>query len=270
MTETAKTLDTTAAEAYERLLVPTLTGPWAQEAVELAAPRPGEQVLDVACGTGIAVRLVAERVAPGGRVAGLDIDPAMIAVARSIVTTPPGVTLDWHCASALDMPFGNATFDLAMCLQGLQFFPDRAAGLAEIRRVLKPTGQLVAVVWHTLEHCKGQHALVQALERRGADAAAGRLPFSLGEPDTLRALVGEAGFRNVEVRTATKTARFASARHFIDALATGGPSTRHAVAKVPEHERGALYDEVSAALRPYEDKDGVALPVAILMVVARP
>jgi len=270
MTAPNKPLDTSAAEAYEKLLVPTLTGPWAREAVELATPRPGERVLDVACGTGIGVRLVAERVAPGGGVTGLDIDPAMIAVARSLAPAVSSVSLDWHCASALEMPFADQTFDLALCLQGLQFFPDRAAGLKEIRRVLKPAGRLVVLVWRAIEYCKGQYALVQALERRGVDAAAARLPFSLGEPGALRAPVSMAGFRNVDIHIAAKTARFPSARHFIDALACGGPATRHVVAMVPEHERGRLFDEVSAALQPYRDRDGVTLPVPCLLMVARP
>lgn len=270
MNESGKPLDTTAAEAYEKLLVPTINGPWAREAVELAAPAPGEQVLDVACGTGIEIRLLAERLAPGGRVVGLDIDPAMIAVARSLAPAPEGFALEWHCGSALEMPFGNATFDLALCLQGIQFLPDPAAGLAEMRRVLKPDGRLVAMVWRTIEHCKGQHALVQALERRNVDAKAARQPFSLGDPHNLGRLVSESGFRNVDVRFAHRSARFASARHFVDSLAAGGPSTRHAMAKVPAHELGGLYDEVAAALRQYEDKDGVAIPVASLIVLARP
>ena len=270
MLEAGKRLDTTAAEAYERFLVPTLNRPVALEAVELAAPQPGEQVLDVACGTGIAVRLVAPHVAPGGRVAGLDFDPAMIAVARTVVQDVPGVRLTWHCASAQEMPFETGTFDIVFCLQGLQFLPDCTAGLAEMRRVMKPGGRLVAIVWNALEHCKGQHAIVQALNRRNVDAAPVLKALSMGDISKLRKHASEAGFRDVNIRAASGSARFPSAKHFVEALAAGGPASRHALSKVPEDQRGEFHEEISTALRQYKDKDGVALPLGYLVLVARP
>jgi len=270
MAEAGKRLDTTAAEAYEKLLVPTLNAPLAAEAIELASPRPGEQVLDVACGTGIAVRLVAPHAAPGGRVVGLDFDPAMLAVARRIVQCPAGVTLDWHCASAQAMPFETGTFDIVFCLQGLQFLPDCTAGLAEMRRVMKPGGRLVAIVWHTGEHCKGQHAIIQALGRRNLDAAPMLKALSMGDTGKLRKHASEAGFRDVDIRAASGSARFPSARHFVEALAAGGPASRHALSNVPENQRSGFYDEVREALRQYEDKDGVRLPLGYLVLVARP
>jgi ubiquinone/menaquinone biosynthesis C-methylase UbiE len=269
MPEAGNPLDTSAAEAYEKLLVPALYAPFSAEVVALAGPRPGEHVLDVACGTGIAIRLAAPRVAPGGRVAGLDLDPAMIAVARNVVKCPDDVTLDWHCASALEMPFEAGTFDLVLCVQGLQFLPDCAAGLAEIRRVMKPGGRLVAVVWRSLEHCKGQHAIVQALERRKIDATPMLKAYSMGDPDRVRKLAGEAGFRNVVTRSEARTARFASTHHFVEALAAGGPASRLALSKVPENQRSEFREEVNRSLRQYEDKEGVVLPLGYLVLLAR-
>ncbi|MBI4206340.1 MAG: methyltransferase domain-containing protein [Betaproteobacteria bacterium] len=139
-------------------MVPELLGPWAERAVDLADPQPGECVLDMACGTGIGARLAAKRLPARVRIVGLDPDPAMLSVARAIAAS-----LEWHCASALKMPYEKATFDLCMCFQGLQFFPDRVAGLAEMRRVLKASGRLVATVWAALEFNKGQHAIIAAL-----------------------------------------------------------------------------------------------------------
>jgi len=270
MAEVGMPLDTTAAEAYEKFLVPTLNRPLAAEAVELAAPQPGEKVLDVACGTGIAVRLVAPRVAPGGRVAGLDFDPAMIAVARTVVPDLPGVSLTWHCASAQEMPFETGTFDIVFCLQGLQFLPDCTAGLSEMRRVMKPGGRLVGIVWNALEHCKGQYAIVQALNRRNIDAAPVLKSLSMGDTGKLRKHAGDAGFRDVNIRAASGSARFPSAKHFVEALGAGGPASRHALSKVPENQQSEFYNEVRETLRQYEDKDGVKLPLGYLVLVARP
>ena len=98
-------LDTAAAEAYEKYILPAFMLPLVDDVIDTAAPRPGERVLDVACGTGVVARLVALRIAPGGTVSSLDFDPAMIAVARGRVECPPGASMTWHCASALAMPF---------------------------------------------------------------------------------------------------------------------------------------------------------------------
>lgn len=265
-----KPLDTTAAEAYEKFLVPTMNRPLAEEAIGLAAPRPGEKVLDVACGTGIAVRLVTPCVAPGGHVTGLDIDPAMIAVAGSLAPALAGVSVEWRCASGMEMPFESGTFDFVLCIQGLQFLPDRAAGLVEIRRVLKPGGRFLGVVWSSLEDCGGQHAIVQALKRRSVDVTPMLKAYTMGDPERVRKLAAGAGFHGVETRSGAMTARFASTSHFIEALAAGGPASRHALSKVPENQQSEFRDEVRKALRQYEDKDGITLPLGYLVLIARP
>src|SRR5687767_11990931 len=91
-----------APENYERYFVPAIGRPLAEDLTETADLRPGERVLDVACGTGVVARLAAERVGAGGTVAGLDLNPGMLAVARAI--TPPQLTIVWHHGSAEAMP----------------------------------------------------------------------------------------------------------------------------------------------------------------------
>ena len=268
--ETNKPLDTTAAQAYEKFLVPAFQGPQAVEAVDIAAPQPGEQVLDVCCGTGVAVRLALPRVAPGGSVAGLDIDPAMIEVARSLARSPDGATVDWHCASAQAMPFESKTFDLVFCLQGLQFLPDCTAGLAEIRRVMKPGGRLVAIVWNNIESCEGQYTVVQTLKRRNVDASPMLKANALGDASKLRSHAENAGFSDISIRAVSGTARFPSVSRFVEALAGGGVASRVAMSKVPENQRREFYEEIALALRQYEDGEGVVLPTGYLVLVARP
>jgi ubiquinone/menaquinone biosynthesis C-methylase UbiE len=76
-----------APEVYERELVPAVFGPWAPVLVELAHPRPGERVVDIACGTGIVARVVAAQLGPTGAVAGVDLNPGMLNVARSVAVS---------------------------------------------------------------------------------------------------------------------------------------------------------------------------------------
>ena len=129
-----RTFSDNAAENYERYFVPAIGAPIARDLVDRAALRAGERILDVACGTGIVARLAAEEVGATGTVAGLDVNPGMLAVARSVI--PDQTTIDWHEASAEAMPLPNGVFDVVLCQMGLQFAPDKAAALAEMRRVI--------------------------------------------------------------------------------------------------------------------------------------
>ena len=134
-----KIANTAPAEALEKFLVPTLFGPWAAEVVERAAPQPGQRLLDVGCGTGPAVRLAAEQVKPTGHVIGFDLDAGMLEVARRCAERE-GHRVEWRQADGIKMPFDDRSFDVVLCCQGLQFFPDKLAALREVRRVLKPDG----------------------------------------------------------------------------------------------------------------------------------
>src|SRR5205085_12630418 len=123
-----------APELYERYLVPAITSHWAADLIERAAPRSGDRVLDIACGTGVVARSAAAHV-DAGKVTGIDINPGMLAVARSIATTG-GPAIEWCEGSALALPFDDNSFDLILCQLGLQFFPDRRMALREMWRVL--------------------------------------------------------------------------------------------------------------------------------------
>src|SRR5690349_12746157 len=125
-------LDGDAAELYQRHLVPAVTAVWAAALVERVGLRRGERVLDVACGTGVVARAAAGRVGRTGHVAGIDINAAMLAVARSL-PAGPGAGIGWFEASALRMPFRPGSYDVVLCQLGLQFVPSRPAALAEIR-----------------------------------------------------------------------------------------------------------------------------------------
>ena len=117
-------LEGSAAELYERYLVPAITAKWAEDLIVRAQPRAGESVLDIACGTGVVARLAARRVAARGQVTGLDLNAGMLAVARRVPNEGPPI--NWIEGSALDLPFPSDSFDVVLCQLGLQFFPDRS------------------------------------------------------------------------------------------------------------------------------------------------
>ncbi len=207
--------------------------------------------------------------APDGKVTGLDIDPGMVEVARHLAAGS-AVACDWHVASALEMPFPDDRFDLCLCLQGLQFFPDRGAGLSECRRVLRPDGRLFASLWGPIEDNKGHLALARALENLDVDSAPVRRPFSFADAGAIRETAKEAGFRTVNIRTGERLAKFQSIEGFIDSLAAGAPSTRHALVQIPEDRRGDFVADVKGSLEAFVTENGLELPTRSHIVIATP
>ena len=270
MSEEKKPVDTTAGEAYERHIVPGMFTHWADYGVNWLAPKPGEHALDVACGTGIGERYVAKRVLPGGKVAGLDLDAGVVEVARRVAQSE-GLQIEWRSASALEMPFPDGAFDLACCFHGIQFFPDRVKGFAEIRRVLKPSGRLCATMWGPIETNKGHHAMVLALESQKVDASAAKKACSFADTAEIRDAAARGGFRNVEVRTEDGVTDYASFESFIEGMTTGSPSTRKAIELLPANGgRHKFIQDVRAALAPYIVGGRLKYPMRTQVVMARP
>jgi ubiquinone/menaquinone biosynthesis C-methylase UbiE len=268
MAQASAVVDTAVGEAYEQHMVPGMFLRWTRLALQYAAPRPGESVLDLACGTGIGARLAAAVVGSRGRVSGVDIDPGVIEVAGQIVRGTP-TTIEWHCANALDMPFADSTFDLCLCLQGLQFFPDRLAGFREIHRVLKPTGRLIATIWGPLESNKGHQAVVRALESQNVDASPAKRACSFSNTEDIKKIAASAGFVRIEVHTLNGDSEFSSMQSFLDGMTKGSPSTRHAVAGLPEAGRNRFDKDVREMLAPYLMDGLLAYPMQSHILCAR-
>jgi ubiquinone/menaquinone biosynthesis C-methylase UbiE len=257
-----------APENYERYLVPAIFGPWAVDLLALAAPRSGERILDLACGTGVVARMAAERVGTAGAVVGLDLNPGMIELARSL-PTPNGAGLEWQVGSAVELPLANASFDLVLCQQGLQFFPDRPTALGETRRVLRSGGRFALSVWRSIEHSPGFAALADALLQNVGAEAAGimRAPFSLGNNGEPSTLLLEAGFRDVSAQNAAKVLHFPSVAAFVQQYVAGSPLAGP-LGQVTEETRFALIRDMALALEPNLQADGLGFPIQSQLVQA--
>ena len=118
------------AEVYERYLGRAIADPFTRVLLDCAGPQPGERVLDLAAGTGSVARHVAPIVGTEGRVVAVDINAAMLAVGRAL-PAPAGPPVEWREGDAVDLDLPDQSFDLVLCQQGLQFFPDRAAAVRE-------------------------------------------------------------------------------------------------------------------------------------------
>jgi ubiquinone/menaquinone biosynthesis C-methylase UbiE len=200
-------LSGTAAEMYERNMVPAIFGPFARDLLEFANLKAGEKILDVACGTGIVARLAWPKVIPSGHVVGLDVNPEMLEVARSR-SRQQAANITWAEGNVSNMSFPSNEFDVVLCQHGLQYFPERSAALNQMRRVLSAGGRLIASVWRPISFNPGHLVFADVLERwvSGEAAATRRAPFKFSDRSEVRRLVSATGFHAVIISLTTRVA----------------------------------------------------------------
>jgi ubiquinone/menaquinone biosynthesis C-methylase UbiE len=174
----------------------------ADDLVGVAGLEPGQRVLDVACGAGVVTRRAAERIGAAGTVADLELNPGMLAVARS--QTPPGMSIEWHHVNADSMPLPDEAFDVVLCQMGLQFFANKLAAPREMRRVLAPGGRALVTVPGPKPEIFAimTDGLARHLSRQAASF--GNLVFSMHDVDEISELMRSAGFRDVDVQAKLK------------------------------------------------------------------
>ncbi|MFO0973927.1 MAG: ubiquinone/menaquinone biosynthesis methyltransferase [Phycisphaerae bacterium] len=201
------------APTYERVNRVASAGrdrAWRRRAVALAAVRPDDVVLDVACGTGDLVRGFAA--AGARRVVGLDFAAGMLRLAAD----RPAARAAWCRADALRLPFAAGSFSIASCAFGVRNFAELSAGLAEMSRVLRPGGRVVvlefALPGNRLIRAVYQAYFQRVLPRLGAwlsgDATGAYryLPRSVSHfagPEELSAALGRAGFERLTAHALT-------------------------------------------------------------------
>jgi len=254
MHESVPSAEVAAAQAYEDLHVAALFAEWAPRVLDAAAAGEGDDLLDVACGTGVLARAALARVGPQGRVTGLDRSRAMLVVAERIA---PAVM--WRQGDATDLSFDDASFDVVVSQFGLMFFEDRAGAVREMLRVLRPAGRIAVAVWDALEASPAYPIEVELLERLAGTRAAEalRAPFVLGDKDELRGLFESAGVAGVTVTTISGQARFPSVRAMVEADLRGWLPVMgvHLDEDVIEH----ILREAERALARFVTDDGTLL-----------
>ena len=239
--EFGRTYGGTAPQNYERYFVPVIAAPFAEDLIRTAAPNPGERVLDVACGTGVIARRARQRIGNNGSVAGLDVNPGMLAVARS--ATPPELAIDWYEADAEAIPLPDNAFDVAVCQMGLQFISNKLAALREMHRVLAPGGRLVLNVPGPTPPLFAAMADALARHLGPQTAAFVHVVFSLHDEQELRELMLGAGFREIDVRATRTTLTLPPAEQFLWQYMSSTPLANR-VADATDESRAALEEEV--------------------------
>lgn len=261
-----QSLAPTPPENYERFFVPSIGAPLAEDLIDDAELKPGEQILDVACGTGIVARLASQRVGPDGAVVGVDVSPEMLAVARTIHPTNP--TIEWHQAGAEKMPLTDGRFDAVLCQMGLQFMEDPLGALGEMRRVMKEGGRLILNVpgpapsmFEIFARSMGRHIAPEA-------AGFALQVFALHDIDGIHGLMAEAGFAGARAAARTRTLHLPPSQDFLWQYVFSTPLAG-IVSKADDNAKAALESEVVENWREFEEDDGMSLSLRVVTVSAR-
>ncbi|MDB5729058.1 MAG: Methyltransferase type 11 [Noviherbaspirillum sp.] len=260
------------AETYEQYFVPAMFRPWAAVLLRHAAPKPGHAVLDIACGTGIVAREVASLVGAEGKVVALDVNPAMLTVAKGRPVTP-GSMIEWQLGNAMSLPFADASFDLTLCQHGLQFFPDRAGAIREMHRVLKRDGRASVIVLQDLAKHPVFEAVIQSISSHfSLPASAFAIPFALSSAEELKNLFLSGGFEKVEVIPETTTVQFPNPERFVPLAVMSSAAAVPAFAQLEAEGRASLLQSVSAevgsTVQKYREGDAIVFPMYANVAIA--
>ena len=155
-----------AAHVEFSVLSPLLWDPAGTATVELAAPRPGERVLDVCCGAGSSALPAAEAVGPTGHVDGVDLADALLEQGRALARTRGLANVHFTKADATTWPTGD--YDIVQCVYGVFFLPDMDAGSAYLVSRLRPGGRFVVTTWERSAIAPVPQLLVDAIRGVGA------------------------------------------------------------------------------------------------------
>jgi len=257
-------------KAYNEFFVPRLFEPWARLLLDEAGLREGEALIDIATGPGTVARLAAPMLGPGGRILATDIAQPMLDIAKSKPALAAAAPIEYVLSPAAPLAAPSGTFDVALCQQGLQFFPDRPGALREMRRVLKRDGRAVIAVWAEI----GRNAVFAAFHAALRAAAPTELadlilaPFSWPRGEELKRAAEEAGFREVHVRTRTLPLVFEKGLEQAVQSFSATPVSPH-VAALPQAVQDAFFARLRQEFKPLVANGNVTGNMVSNIAVAR-
>ena len=211
-------------QIYERSLVPLIFEPYAADLARRTVRRHPSRVLEVAAGTGVVTRQLAETLPPAVSIVATDLNQAMLDQAAAAGTVRP---VEWRQADALQLPFPDEFFDVVVCQFGVMFFPDKARAFAEARRVLRSGGQFIFNVWDRIEHNDFADTVTRALGTlfpNDPPRFLARVPHGYHDPSVIAQDLARGGFtRSPEMTTLPARSRAVSPRIPAVAYCQGTP-----------------------------------------------
>jgi len=233
---------------------------------------PGEKVLDVATGTGMAANAAARLVGPSGRVTGIDIAEGMLDQAWENARRQGATNLDLHVMDAEHLEFRSRYFDAVLCGAGLYYLPDMPSALREWLRVLKPGGRLLFTGFAPSAFQPMAGLLLDLLAAGGHAWPPDAEPLlwqRMRLPEQYRALLAGAGFGDVSVETEQLGYHLAGAGDWWEVV--WNSDLRRWVERLPDAELGRLRADHQAVVEGLRTEKGIWMDVATIFAsAARP
>lgn len=224
MAETDTVFAGSIPQFYDTLMVPLIFQAYAADLAERIAAFSPRLVLETAAGSGVVTRALAPQLKPDTRYIVTDLNQPMLDYAAN--RQGPDSRIEWRQADALNLPFDDASFDIVCCQFGAMFFPNRVAGYAEARRVLRPGGRFVFNVWDRIEENEFADDVtksVAAVFPHDPPRFLARTPHGYHDVAMIRDELTRAGFAEIEIETRQEVSRAASARDAATAYCRGTP-----------------------------------------------
>lgn len=234
--------------------------------LDMAALRPGERVLDIACGTGLVSLRAAAAVGPAGAVVGTDISEGMVQAARHNAAARGLGNIRFERCDAEAVPLPDGAFDVALCGLGLMYVPGPLTALREMRRLLRPGGRASVAVWGARSRC-GWAAIFPITDARVVSEVCPTF-FHLGAGAVLAGMFETAGFVEIRPERLATTLHYATADDALAAVFRGGPVAL-AYSRFDAATREAVHAEYLDSIARYRDRDGYRIPGEFTVVAAR-
>jgi SAM-dependent methyltransferase len=211
-------------EIYDSLLVPLLFEGYARDLAERVARLEARNILETAAGTGVLTRALGSRLPAAARIVATDLNQPMLD--RAAKRQREDRRISWRQAYALELPFAHAEFDVVACQFGVMFFPDKARGYKEARRVLEPGGRFLFSVWDRISENEIAEVVTEAVAAvfpKDPPAFLPRAPYGYYEVRMIREDLIAARFGSVSVDSLDATGKAGSAREAAIAFCQGTP-----------------------------------------------
>jgi SAM-dependent methyltransferase len=230
---------------------------------------PGDEVLDVGCGTGLTTREAARAATPG-RVVGVDLSERMLERARQLTAAERLDNIRYELGDAQVHRFDRAGFDVAISRFGTMFFSDSPAAFANIAAALRPGGRLVLLVWQLYERNEWARTIDAALGDAAQPAQPGMDPFSLGDAETTRGILEGAGFDGARFEDVHEPVLYGHDLDAALAVVRGFQCTSAALATLNDRDAARTVERLREALAAhYSEERGVALDSRSWLITAR-
>jgi SAM-dependent methyltransferase len=241
--------------------------------LSMAGVVPGARVLDVAAGAGDQTLTLAERVGRSGYVLATDLSAAILARAGSNAARAGYVNVETLVADGESLGVPEASFDAAICRLGLMFFADPLAGLAEMRRALRPGGGLCTMVFAGPDTNPCLTILMSTARRHAglppSDPFQQGSLMSLGRRGQMDELFRRAGYCDVATTAVDAAFQLPSVDAYLDFVRQSAPPVIEVLAGLGASARAAAWDDIRERLRVFETSGGWAGPNELLLTAGR-